>query len=75
MRLTDLQDAVVRTADGKKLGRVHEVHCNGGRIVAIMCGPASLIERLTARSKGRRITWDQVKTIDGGAIVIAPPGD
>ena len=55
MRLSDLHDAKVRTLDGDVLGRVHEVHCDGGRITALMCGPGSFIERLTARKKGRRI--------------------
>ena len=48
MRLSDLTDAKVRTLDGDVLGRVHEVHCDGGRIVALTCGPGSFIENLTA---------------------------
>ena len=39
MRLTDLRDKKVRSLDGETLGRVHEVHCDGGKVVAIMCGP------------------------------------
>ena len=35
MRLSDLRDAKVQTLDGKTLGRVHEVHCEGGRITAL----------------------------------------
>ena len=31
MRLTDLRDKKVVTLDGETLGRVHEVHCDGGR--------------------------------------------
>jgi sporulation protein YlmC with PRC-barrel domain len=71
MRLTDLQDAIVRTLDGEKLGRVHEVHCDGGRIIAIMCGPGSLIERLTAQTKGRRIAWKSVKRVEHKLVTVA----
>ena len=72
MRLTELQDAKVKSLDGKTLGRVHEVHCNKGQVVAIMCGPGSFIERLTARQEGRRIPWECVTKIARGEIVIAP---
>ena len=71
MRLSDLRDAKVRTLDGKSLGRVHEVHCEGGRIVALMCGAASFIEELTARDHGTRIAWERVRRIAGGEILIA----
>src|SRR5205823_14311660 len=60
MRLTDLWDATVKTLDGEKLGRVHEVHAEGGRVVALTCGPGSFIERLTARKHGRRVPWECV---------------
>lgn len=72
MRLTDLRDKQVRTLDGEKLGRVHEVHCEGGRIIALMCGARSIIERLTARSHGRRIPWEEVVRVDQDGVVIAP---
>jgi sporulation protein YlmC with PRC-barrel domain len=75
MRLTDLQDARIRTLDGKTLGRVHEVHADDGRIVAVTCGPGSLIERLTAKSNGRRIPWECVRKIGDGEIFVTedPP--
>ena len=56
MRLSELRDKKVRTLDGKSFGRVHEVHCDDGKVVALMCGPGSFIERWTARSRGRRVT-------------------
>jgi len=74
-RLSDLRGREVRSSDGKSLGRVHEVHADKGVVVALMCGPGSLIERWTARASGRRIPWDQVRRIEGVAIVIAPPND
>lgn len=72
MRLSDLRDAKVCTLDGDRLGRVHEVHCDKGRVVALMCGPGSLIERLTARQEGRRIPWECVKRIQPGRIIVTP---
>jgi sporulation protein YlmC with PRC-barrel domain len=52
IRLSDLRDKKIRTLDGDTLGRVHEVHCDKGQIIALMCGPGSFIERLTARRDG-----------------------
>ena len=72
MRLTDLRDAKVKTLDGETLGRVHEVHAEGGRIVALTCGAGSFIERLTARQHGRRIAWDCVARIAKGEIFVTP---
>ena len=72
MRLTDLQDKRVRSTDGKTLGRVHEVHCDKGKVTAIMCGPGSFIERLTARKEGRRIPWEMVLHVEAKAVVVSP---
>jgi sporulation protein YlmC with PRC-barrel domain len=75
MRLSDLRDKKVRSLDGETLGRVHEVHCEKGRITALMCGPGSFIERLTAKKEGRRIPWEFVKRIEADAVIVAshPP--
>jgi len=70
MRLSDLRDKRVRSLDGETLGRVHEVHCEGLKVTALMCGPGSFIERLTARRAGRRIAWDKVRRIDRDALVV-----
>jgi sporulation protein YlmC with PRC-barrel domain len=72
MRLSDLRNKKVRTLDGETLGRVHEVHCERGRVIALMCGAGSFLERLTAKKQGRRIPWGQVKRIDQKAITVAP---
>ena len=72
MRLSDLRDAKIKTLDGKKLGHVHEVHCDNGRVIALMCGPGSLIERLTGKKQGRRIPWEDVRRISSGEIVVTP---
>ena len=72
MRLSDLRDKKIRTLDGETLGRVHEVHCEKGRITALMCGPGSFLERLTAKKQGRRIPWEYVKRVETGAVIVAP---
>jgi sporulation protein YlmC with PRC-barrel domain len=72
MRLSDLRDAKVRILDGEALGRVHDVHIEGGRIVALMCGAGGFIERLTARKHGRRVPWECVLRIRDGEIFVAP---
>ena len=70
-RLSELRGLKIKSLDGKTLGRVHEVHADQGRVVALMCGGGSLIERWTGRARGRRIDWKLVKRIDRDAIVIA----
>jgi len=72
MLLSSLRDKIVRTLDGEKLGRVHDVHCEKGRVVALMCGPGSLIERWTAKGEGRRIPWECVRKVDAKQIVVTP---
>ena len=72
MRLSDLRDKRIKTLDGKRLGRVHEVHCEKGQITALMCGPGSLIERLTAKEDGRRIPWECVKRVEARAVIVVP---
>ena len=75
MRLSDLRDKKVTSLDGESLGRVHEVHCEKGRVVGLMCGPGSLIERWTARREGRRIPWECVRNVEADRIIVAldPP--
>ena len=41
----------------------------------MMCGPGSLVERLTARTKGRRVPWEMVKRMDRDTIIVASSGD
>lgn len=72
MRLSDLRDKAVRTLDGDRLGRVHEVQCDEGRIVALLVGPGSLLERLTGKKLGRRIAWECVVKVDGKRVLVAP---
>jgi sporulation protein YlmC with PRC-barrel domain len=72
IRLSNLRNAKVRTVDGEILGNIHEVHCDGARIIALTCGPGSFLERLTARSHGRRIPWEYVLEVRRKEVVVAP---
>lgn len=71
MLLSQLRDKKVIGADGKNLGRVHEVHCVGGTVTCLMVGPGSLIERITATRHGNRIDWAMVREVAGDHIRIA----
>ena len=72
MRLSDLRDKKVLSLDGEALGRVHEVHCERGRITALMCGSGSFVERWTGKKEGRRIPWEAVKRIDSRGVTVTP---
>lgn len=72
MRLSDLRDKRICTTDGKAIGRVHEVHSEKGRVVALMCGGGSLIERWTSKSKGQRIPWERVVKVEAKRVVVKP---
>ena len=72
MRLSDLRDKVIRTLDGEKLGRVHEVHSDNGVITALTCGAGSLLERFTGRKHGRRIPWECVRRVDAHQVIVTP---
>jgi sporulation protein YlmC with PRC-barrel domain len=72
MRLSDLRDKAVRTLDGEKLGCVHDVHCDEGKVTALMVGPGSFIESLTAKKQGRRIPWECVRRVDASEVVVTP---
>jgi sporulation protein YlmC with PRC-barrel domain len=75
IRLSDLRGAEVKTVDGERLGLVHEVHTDKGRVTAVTCGPGSFIERLTAKKKGRRVPFECICRIERKAIVVTsdPP--
>ena len=72
MRLSDLRHAKVRSVDGTTIGRVYEVHCEGAKITALVCGPGGFTERLGGKRKGRRIPWDCVRKLDDEGLLIAP---
>ena len=74
MRLTDLRDKPrCKTLDGETLGRVHEVHCDGGRIVALMCGAGQLHRAPDgARPRAAGSRGNASSRSADGEIVVAP---
>ena len=70
MRLCELYDAHVRTAGGAKLGRVHEVIVEDGRVTELGVGARNILERLMGRRRGRHVKWEKVKKIERGTIVV-----
>ena len=70
MRLSDLRDLRIRTTDGKRLGRVHEVHCDGGKVTALICGAGSFIERLTAKQDGHPVAWECVRRVGKKEVIV-----
>ena len=72
IRLADLRNSKVKTLDGEILGRVHEIHAEDGRIIALICGARSFIEQLTAKSRGQRIAWERVVKLGKGLVLVTP---
>jgi sporulation protein YlmC with PRC-barrel domain len=70
MRLGALYNAPVRTRAGERLGRVHEVTVEAGRVTELGVGAANFLERLFSHRRGRHIAWDEVRKIEGGTIVV-----
>jgi sporulation protein YlmC with PRC-barrel domain len=70
MRLGDLYNASIRTSDGRKLGRVHEVYAKAGQVTALGVGAANFLERLFSHRRGRHIAWEKVKKIESGTIIV-----
>ncbi|MDB5693223.1 MAG: hypothetical protein JWO81_2286 [Alphaproteobacteria bacterium] len=70
IRLGRLYDATVVTVAGKRLGTVHEVTIEAGRVKELGVGAANFLERLFARREGRHVAWDKVKKIEGRTIIV-----
>ena len=72
MRLSELRGAKIKSLDGERLGRVHEVHAEKGRVTALVCGTGGFIEKLTAKRHGRRIPWECVVRLDKREVIVTP---
>jgi sporulation protein YlmC with PRC-barrel domain len=68
--LSELDDKMIYDADGARLGRVHEVRAEKGRIVALECGAMSWIERLTGHGEARHIPWRAVREVRDDRIIV-----
>ena len=70
MRLAELLGARVVDGCGKLLGRVEEVHSDGGEVTDLGIGPATLLHRLTGTGGGRRIPWSAVTAIRKRIVIV-----
>jgi sporulation protein YlmC with PRC-barrel domain len=70
MRASDLQGKPVRDEDGRRLGRVDELHIRDGVVTTFVCGPLGLLQRFTATRAGRRVPWSDVTAVTPDAIIV-----
>ena len=70
IRSAQLQGASVRREDGRRLGRVSEIHVQGGEVTMLIVGASGLLKRFTASPAGRRVRWDQVQRITAREILV-----
>jgi len=73
-RISAFDDLVVRSADGARLGRVHEIHATNGRITELVYGTKGLIERLTGKAEPTKVAWSSVARVARTGIVLKPGG-
>jgi sporulation protein YlmC with PRC-barrel domain len=70
IRISRFDGMPVRREDGERLGRVHEVHADGGEVKALVCGSGGLLQRLSQSRRGLRIPWSEVKAIGPDGVVV-----
>ena len=70
-KLSELQGLLVCTADGRRLGHVHDVRVEGCRVTELVIGPRGLLVRLGVTRSAETVAWDRVTEIDAGRIVVS----
>lgn len=70
IRAAELYGRKVRGQDGKVLGKVHEIHADGGQVRYLTVGAGGLLQRLTASHRGRRIDWEAIVAIDRQGLLV-----
>jgi sporulation protein YlmC with PRC-barrel domain len=70
IRSAQLQGRLVVAEDGRRLGRVDEIHVRDGEVTVLTLGPGGLLERFRASSRGHRVAWDRVQRITEREIVV-----
>ena len=71
IRLSQLDDKLVRLTDGTRLGRVHEVRMDKGEVRWLDYGTRGWIERLTGKGKADSLPWSAVREVRADAIIVA----
>lgn len=74
IRASQLDGMKVRHENGDSCGHVFEVHDENSQVKALICGPGGFWQRLGGARRGRRIAWTEVKSVEGGELVIADEG-
>lgn len=71
MLVSQLNGHWVLDADGKRLGRLHELEAENGTVERIVFGKAGFMERMTGRSEPTKRPWSDVVKIDKAGIHLA----
>ena len=71
MRSSDLAGKRVVAEDGRRLGRVDEIHLKGGQVVALTYGRSGMLQRFMNSRRGHRLEWSRVRKVTADAIVVA----
>ena len=68
MLVSQLNQHWVLGADGRRLGRLHELEAENGKVERIVFGRAGFIERMTGWSEPNKRPWSDVVKIDKEGI-------
>jgi sporulation protein YlmC with PRC-barrel domain len=75
IRVSSLLGKKVVAADGRKLGRVEEIHVDErGTVTMLDLGARGWLEREGANERPKRITWDKVEELGPKQIVLRETG-
>ena len=74
IRSAELQGRRVVAEDGRRLGRVEEIHVRDGAVTVLTLGPGGLLERFRGSSRGQRVAWDEVLRVTPREIVVRRSG-
>jgi sporulation protein YlmC with PRC-barrel domain len=73
IRTADLQGKHVRGEDGRRFGRVNEIHVEDGDVTVLVCGGRGLWQRFRASRGGHRVRWKDVVRLDAREILVRQP--
>ena len=73
IRLSDLDNKMVVTAGGERLGRIHDILAEEGEVKWLEYGTRGLFERLRGHGQTERIAWSSVLEVRDDSIVVGAP--
>ena len=71
MRICALNQLRIFNAQGKLLGRLHELEAVDGKVERLVYGKAGFFERMTGKSDPTKRAWSDVEKIDRAGIHLA----